>query len=128
MIKLILKKLRYFDLVIYLRNNYALFAKYYTYLSLVRKEIKHPILVYTMGKVGSTTITYSLKNQLEEYSVYHLHWLNERNLNTDQKFLANHLRKNKDAGIKIDVFPNYLSRGFYFSNKFARSGGGINSR
>lgn len=121
MLNFILKKLRYYDLVIYLRNNSVLFAKYYTYLSLARKAKKKSILIYTMGKVGSTTIEYSIKNQLKDYSVYHIHWLNKNNLDMDKRFNAKFYRRNKQYGVDINVLPNYLIRGFYLRNEINRN-------
>lgn len=120
-LKLILKKLRYFDLVIYLRNNSVLFAKYYTYLSLAREAKKKSILIYTMGKVGSTTIQYSIENQVKDYSVYHIHWLNKKNLDTDERFNAKFYRRNKKYGVDINVLPNYLIRGYYLRNRINRN-------
>ena len=78
---------------------------------------KDSILVYTMGKVGSTTVSSSIKNQMKDVFVHDIHWLNQNNLKADQKFHKKLYRKNRKAGIKLNICPDYIAKGFYLNNQ-----------
>jgi len=71
------------------------------------------VLVYTMGKVGSSSIANSLRNQLRERSVYSVHWLNESNLQTDKEFHKKLYDINRKKGVRLNVLPEYIISGFY---------------
>jgi len=73
------------------------------------------ILIYSMGKVGSTSIYFSLKKKLPVTDIFHVHflsdyWLNEKlprmnkyfhgNINHGKEILS-HIRKNPGKRIKI---------------------------
>lgn len=113
----IFRILRLNNLIRYLQKNYAFFAKYYRYLVLRKNSKKDSILVYTMGKVGSATVTDSLNNQLKDYFVYHLHWLSKNNLKQDQKFHKTFYSKNKEDRIAVNILPDYIIDGFYINKK-----------
>lgn len=59
-----------------------------------------PILIYQMGKVGSTTIYNSLKNSLIQNPIFHLHFLSND--------LVYHRRRHKEAGLPIAPYHIYL--------------------
>lgn len=60
----------------YFKKVYNFSKKKYRKLLAKRYGIKDPILVYQMGKVGSTTVYQSLKDLELEVSIYHIHLLN----------------------------------------------------
>ncbi len=51
------------------------------------------ILVYQMGKVGSTTVTKSLEALGRNYSIYHLHLLNREHLDWAEKYYKSNRQK-----------------------------------
>ncbi len=70
-----------------------------------------PILIYQMGKVGSTTIYETLKHSGIENSIYHIHYLSERRIinaintyeNLDRSLVPMHLRRSRILVKKIDL-------------------------
>ncbi len=58
------------------------------------------MLVYTMGKVGSSTVASTLAKACPNTDIYHLHWLTEHNLRADDSlnrgYIESH-RRDKDS-------------------------------
>jgi len=121
MIVSLLKKLKVGKAMLYLRKRSAFISYWYTYLLLIKNAEKRALLVYTMGKVGSSTITQSLDNELEGYSVYQLHWLTSDNLHLDMNFHRALYKKHADViQKKSNSLPDYIVMGFYIRNKLAK--------
>ena len=59
----------------------------------VPKDCKTPILVYQMGKVGSSTVSHSLRPFFEESNLLHTHWL-----------IPKHIKKNASWGFRFGNF------------------------
>jgi hypothetical protein len=89
------------------------------YLALLDKE---PLLVYQMGKVGSTTIVNSLHAAADidsKYSVYHVHWLSPERLRYEEDLHISALaRRAADAGTPAGNFhPEYVWAGQHLSRR-----------
>mgnify|MGYP000595620150 FL=1 len=121
MLKPFLRKLKIGNVISYLKHHYPLIAKYHTYLELNRNIKDRCILVYTMGKVGSSTIVKSLDNQLHEYFVFHIHWLAVKNLTQDQNFYKTFYQRNRKQGVYHKILPAYLIEGRYINERINRS-------
>ena len=76
---------------------------------------KSAIVVYQMGKVGSTTVYYSLKKQLPLTPVFHVHCLSENTLKEQEKSYykigktprdVKHLRQGKFLNEQLNKFAN----------------------
>ncbi|HLR38619.1 MAG TPA: putative capsular polysaccharide synthesis family protein [Chitinophagaceae bacterium] len=119
--KSIYSKLRLVKLVSYLRHHNAFFARFWLTAMLKKNATQRFVLVYTMGKVGSTSISNSLKSQLKGYSVYNVHWLNKSNLRADQQFHKKLYHEHKNNGKESNVLPDYIIRGFYVSDLISNS-------
>lgn len=113
----LLRRLKDAKLFSFVRAHFALITKYIVYFSLARSAKKKSILVYTMGKVGSTTIRQASGRELKDYSIYHVHWLNEKHLKKDEVFHAQFHRRNRKRGVKTDFLPSHIIRGFYLRKK-----------
>ena len=59
------------------KNYYSAKAYYHFHLHLSKLGKKDPLLVYQMGKVGSTTILMSLKALALDTPIYHVHFLTQ---------------------------------------------------
>lgn len=70
-----------------------------------------PVLVYQMGKVGSSTIEMSLKKSGFKNAVYHIHFLSDEGLKSAYEYY-----KNMGSGI-----PVHLQRSICLSNKISKS-------
>src|SRR5699024_717540 len=103
----------YSKLIRYLTRNHALFARLWLTALMNKNAMQRFVLVYTMGKVGSSSIANSLRNQLRERSVYSVHWLNESNLQTDKEFHKKLYDINRKKGVRLNVLPEYIISGFY---------------
>lgn len=66
-----------------------------------------------MGRVGSTSIFKNLETQLEEYSIYHIHWLNKKNLIEEEKFHKLNYNKYCNENINFPIILDYVARGFF---------------
>lgn len=78
-------------------------------------DVRDPIIVYQMGKVGSNSIYQSLKELDLDVPVYHIHWLDNLDyvekwtMKTllDQKGSLSMLREARDIRRKIDADPDH---------------------
>ena len=50
------------------------------YINLVNFNVRPPILIYQMGKVGSTSVYKSLKRSAAKHPIFHIHWLSKEGL------------------------------------------------
>ncbi len=79
----------------FLKSNY--YTDKLLYFSRFKKRFlheKHTLLIYTMGKVGSTSIYESLKDNIEGFNLVHLHRLNKSYLKKREQFIKNEIYKN----------------------------------
>jgi hypothetical protein len=51
------------------------------YINLINFNDRPPILIYQMGKVGSTSVYRSLKNSAVKHPIFHIHWFSKAGLN-----------------------------------------------
>jgi hypothetical protein len=58
-----------------------------------KKTNATPLIVYSMGKVGSTSILESLKDLRLEVPIYHAHWLTKESLNRAKLWADKHYEK-----------------------------------
>ncbi|MFW6047622.1 MAG: putative capsular polysaccharide synthesis family protein [Candidatus Woesearchaeota archaeon] len=73
---------------------------------LIKKEI---VLVYTMGKVGSTTVYKTIKKHCPKKLTYHVHFLSDNYLNSPNPNKSNfdhNRRLAKNIRSVINLFPN----------------------
>lgn len=109
-------------LLLLLKKRFEFVALLHTYLVLAKHAKPNILLVYTMGKVGSSTVTYLLEDQLQNTSVYQLHWLSQKNLRADKRFHRILYKKNrKSVSIeKYRVSPDYIRHGFFVRKRIKR--------
>lgn len=104
------------NIINHLKNNYAFFAKYITMIGLYKKNKEKWILVYTMGKVGSSTVVSTLNKIMCKYSIFHIHWLSKKNILIDIKFHKKFFYINKKKGLKSKILPKYIIEGIFVNN------------
>ncbi|MDY6783902.1 MAG: putative capsular polysaccharide synthesis family protein [Cyanobacteriota bacterium] len=80
-----------------LRQNYAV-TKAYSQLRWRWKMRSHfppnnPLIIYQMGKVGSTTIVESLRRSVPERAIFHVHFLSPEGIAIDDNFYRSHLSR-----------------------------------
>lgn len=85
----ILKSLKekpyYAKAIHFLTKNYS-FAKAYFYIGFsLNFRDKQPLLIYQMGKVGSTTILESLKTLRVSFAIFHVHVLSRNGIAFEEK-------------------------------------------
>jgi len=51
------------------------------YINWVNFNVRSPILIYQMGKVGSTSVYRSLKKSAVKHPIFHIHWFSKEGLN-----------------------------------------------
>ena len=77
---------------------------------------RNPLLVYTMGKVGTSTLTRSLKRHFGDHEVIQVHWLSHGELAEDD---AHHLavaRRYAGTNVERRLFPFFVWRGQHVRN------------
>jgi len=80
-----------------------------------------PIIVYTMGKVGSSTISRSLVDIYGMNGVHQVHWLTPAALARDERHYRNQALRYADTEFARDFFPRYVWRGQYLSQMLSRN-------
>lgn len=96
-------------------GNYQL-AKLRSHLDYLKLLDKEPLLVYQMGKVGSSTIVASLHAAPDthaRYSVYHVHWLSPERLRYEEELYLS-ARTQQPAGY---FHPSYVWAGQHLSRR-----------
>lgn len=100
-------------------KKYYLLKWYYHFNYAIKDLIngnKPYLLVYQMGKVGSSTIKQSLSKYATDYRIYQLHTLRKRVLKEEESFFLN----NFDFLKTID---EYILTGQYLSKKIKKNSG-----
>ena len=76
-----------------------------------------PILVYSMGKVGSTSVARSLDAVYDSDSIHHLHWLVPEKLNHDEKLTRSFMRRFAGTPLERKFWPEYIWTGQFLSKQ-----------
>jgi hypothetical protein len=101
-------------------GNYHL-VKLRSYLHYLWSLRKKPLLVYQMGKVGSSTIVNSLKAQesiYSVYSIYHIHWLMSDHLREeDRRYIDARTQYRGTSLNKNRFYPTYVWMGQWLSGR-----------
>lgn len=92
----------------YTEKFFKLFSLY-----LKNSRNKQKVLVYAMGKVGSTTMFNSLKDIDNSYSVYHTHFLTKDRLNWAESVY-------KKKWKKLRLYPDDLVHGMFLRASFCK--------
>jgi tetratricopeptide (TPR) repeat protein len=95
-----------------------------SYQNIKDENITHRFLVYTMGKVASTSVANSLRKYIEDATVYDIHFLNERfikkNLDRghcrDSLFVLNHWMNQPLKIISLVRNPIEVNISSFFQN------------
>ena len=96
-------------------------SKMESYLSYLWSLRKEPLLVYQMGKVGSTTIVSSLKAAAavqSKYSIHHVHWLSPTRLHYEEALYKKAKGEYTGNSLPATRFhPKYVWLGQYLSKR-----------
>ena len=72
-----------------LKNSYAITSLWWNVKLIMKYYVKNEVvLVYQMGKVGSTSVIKTIKAVSKRYGAYHLHFLNKENIVQAERKLA----------------------------------------
>ncbi|PWN07812.1 putative capsular polysaccharide synthesis family protein [Rhodohalobacter mucosus] len=96
-----------------LKRSHAPVARLLRYAALYKNLKPNAIIVYTMGKVGSTTVSGLLQNHKKDAFVYDVHYLNPENLKKDQQFHRKLYKKAAEQNIQVNILPDYISDGYF---------------
>ena len=97
-------------------RNYST-AKLYCRTRLRLSRVRNPVLVYTMGKVGSTAVAESLESTGADYTIYHLHWLVPERLRLDEALFKSAVKKYRGTAVERRLRPQYIWQGQYLSSR-----------
>ena len=106
-----------FPVVDYLADTSYWSARQYFRFWLDR-DSEQPVLMYSMGKVGSAAIVYSLQQLDPPLRVMQLHWLHPDNLARDMAF-SKRAAKQFAANRGKKFRPSYIWRGEYYADKIS---------
>lgn len=101
-------------------------ARLYTHARLRLAPRRSPILIYTVGKVGSSTVADSLAAHGLAASLYHLHWLTPARLAHDEALQRAGAARHRGTALEAHFRPRYVWRGQYLCERVRRAppGGG----
>ncbi|MFX0070554.1 MAG: putative capsular polysaccharide synthesis family protein [Candidatus Hermodarchaeota archaeon] len=86
-------------LIAFLKQQVPLSIANWFRIHLQNFNVTPPIIIYQVGKVGSTTVYKSLKNARLRNPVYHLHFLSDEGIKSAEEY---HL------GLERPVIPNHI--------------------
>lgn len=92
-------------------------AKLYYRIWLRLSPPKNPLLIYTMGKVGSTAVSESLLATDTDYSIQHLHLLVPGRMQADARLYEARMATHRGTALARRLRPTYLWRGDYFNQR-----------
>ena len=96
-------------------------AKLRSYLLFLRSERKEPLLVYQMGKVGSSTLVASLQANApvrSRYAIYHLHRLTQSGLRQVDRLNAESRARLRNSGLPKGRFQEeHLLQGHWLGKR-----------
>jgi hypothetical protein len=100
-------------------------SKLRSYLHFLWSLQKKPLLIYQMGKVGSSTILRSLKaveSISSAYSIYHIHWLNPERLRQEERLYKTAARRNPVKSVSRKRFyQDYVWVGQQLSKRISNN-------
>lgn len=101
-------------------------ARLYTLARLRLAPRRAPILIYTVGKVGSSTVADSLAASGLDASIYHLHWLRPDRLAKDERLQREAAERYRGTPLEAHFRPRYVWRGQFLAPQLGRppQGGG----
>ncbi len=75
----------------FLKNIYFLYPLYekIEYINMLNDRKKDKILIYQMGKVGSSTVYNTVKHMDTVYATYHLHWFSDPGIKKAEDYFKN---------------------------------------
>jgi Putative capsular polysaccharide synthesis protein len=71
----------------------------------------NPVIVHSVGKVGSTSLLATLRAAVGGRPVWHVHWLDEENLRRDEAYYRERARDYRGTARMDRFFPRYDWRG-----------------
>lgn len=96
-----------------------LFAKAHYKLSLPDPARTNPVIVYSVGKVGSTSVAATLEEKLPGRSVSHVHWLRSEHLRADEAHYKGRARAYRGTRRMARFLPRYVWLGQHLCNAIA---------
>lgn len=104
-------------------ESYGL-SKFRSHLHFLWSLSRQPLLVYQMGKVGSSTIVESLQTHdfvKSAYSLYHVHWLDPNRLRQELRIYKEAQKRYGGSSLpRQRFFPRYAWIGEFLSNRIRR--------
>lgn len=94
-------------------------ARLYTHARLRLSPMRDPILVYTVGKVGSSTVAESLAAHGVRASLYHVHWLTPARLRRDAALQRAAAARTRGTPLEAHFRPRYVWRGEFLRERVA---------
>lgn len=86
------------------------------------RSSRNPILVFTMGKVGSSTLARSLSPRDIQRRVTHVHYLTPERLDAIEEFHKVALRKHAGTSMERVLYPHHVWRGRYIAQRLGTFG------
>ncbi len=96
-----------------------LFAKAHYKLSLPNPARTNPVIIYSVGKVGSTSVAATLEGKLPGRSVSHVHWLRSEHLRADEAHYKDRARAYRGTRRMGRFMPRYVWLGQHLSSAIA---------
>jgi hypothetical protein len=84
-----------------------------------------PVLVHTLGKVGSTSVAASLESRLRDREVCHVHWLDPRNIRRDEGLHRARARRHRGRPEMQRLLPKYAWLGARLSSAISKAGDSV---
>ena len=100
-------------------RNYSVAKLYFRTIAHITSK-KEPLLVYSMGKVGTSTVVHSLRDAGVCYTIYHLHWLVPENLREDEKIYRSAARRHRGTRLEPKFLPLYIWQGQYLRKQIQK--------
>ena len=85
-----------------------LFAKAHYKLSLSNPSRTNPVIIYSVGKVGSSSVAATLEVTLKGRSVAHVHWLRAEHLRADEAYYKSRARAYWGTRQMARFMPRYV--------------------
>jgi hypothetical protein len=92
-------------------------ARLYTHARLRLSPMRAPILIYSVGKVGSSTVAEALAARGLGASLYHLHWLTPARLRRDAELQRAAAARHRGTPLEAHFRPRYVWRGEFLRER-----------
>ena len=87
-----------------------------------RSKVGDPILIYSVGKVGSTSVAAALEDGVAPREVHHIHWLTDAKLTDARKNHREGANRYRGTDKSRRFFQRYVWVGEYLSREIAKGG------